>query len=240
MMSVSVEYVGKDLEAMDFAENYHRWILDIFRPFLGRRLVEVGAGTGSFSNLLLETTPEALSLVEPSAMYETLVESVPRNGGSTTISHYRNIFTAVANDIKRAEPDTVLYINVLEHIENDVDELRAVHQTLLVGGRVCIFVPSVPFLLSEFDRRIGHFRRYKRKELVRKCDDAGFKSRLVRSFDAPGILPWLVKYRLLGSTTMESSAVQLYDRVAVPIIRRIESVLHPPIGKNLIYVGEKV
>ncbi len=239
MTNVPVEYVGKDLEAMDFAENYHRWILDIFRPFLGRRLVEVGAGTGSFSNLLLETQPESLSLIEPSEMYEALVKNIPSDAGPTAISHHRNIFTSVANDIKPTRPDTLLYVNVLEHIENDVDELRAVHRTLSTGGRLCIFVPSLPFLLSDFDRRIGHFRRYERKDLLRKCEDAGFTLRLIRSFDAPGILPWLVKYRLLGSTTMESSAVQLYDRVAVPIIRRIEAVLHPPIGKNLIYVGEK-
>lgn len=240
MRELPVEYVGKDLEAMDFAENYHRWILDIFKPFLGRRLVEVGAGTGSFSNLLLETGPESLSLIEPSAMYDTLVETVPRSAGPTKISHYHNIFTAVADEISKAAPDTILYVNVLEHVENDLEELLAVHRTLSPGGRLCIFVPSLPFLLSEFDRRIGHFRRYTRKDLVRKCNKAGFRTRLIRSFDAPGIMPWLVKYRLLGSTTMESAAVQLYDRVAVPIIRRVENVLRPPIGKNLIYVGEKI
>ena len=64
-MSETVTYVGKDLESMSFAENYHRWILEIFRPYLGRRIVEVGAGTGAMSELLLEGEIESLGLVEP-------------------------------------------------------------------------------------------------------------------------------------------------------------------------------
>ncbi|HKX84996.1 MAG TPA: hypothetical protein VJL58_12310, partial [Pyrinomonadaceae bacterium] len=72
MKSSQVEYVGKDLEAMDFAVAYHKWILDLMRPFLGSDIVEVGAGTGSFSELLLTTQPSSLALVEPSAMFDLL------------------------------------------------------------------------------------------------------------------------------------------------------------------------
>ncbi len=72
-MSEKHGYAGKDLEAMSFAVNYHRWILSIFEPYLGKRVVEVGAGTGSFSELLLEQRLESLALVEPStAMYQQL------------------------------------------------------------------------------------------------------------------------------------------------------------------------
>ena len=72
-MSEKHGYAGKDLEAMSFAVNYHRWILSIFEPHLGKRVVEVGAGTGSFSELLLERRLESLSLVEPStAMHQQL------------------------------------------------------------------------------------------------------------------------------------------------------------------------
>ena len=76
-MGEGVAYAGRDLESMSFARNYHDWILELFRPYLGSRLVEVGAGTGSFSEMLLARGAETLSLVEPSTeMYRRLVENV--------------------------------------------------------------------------------------------------------------------------------------------------------------------
>jgi 16S rRNA A1518/A1519 N6-dimethyltransferase RsmA/KsgA/DIM1 with predicted DNA glycosylase/AP lyase activity len=90
-------YAGKDLEAMSFAVNYHRWILSIFEPYLGARVVEVGAGTGSFSELLLERRLESLSLVEPStAMYQQLCERVAESRNVTT---YNDVFEDVSEQI---------------------------------------------------------------------------------------------------------------------------------------------
>ena len=74
MAECAVEYVGKDLEAMDLALNYHEWIFELMKPFLGRRVVEVGAGTGGFSELLLKHETDELSLVEPSEMFDALRE----------------------------------------------------------------------------------------------------------------------------------------------------------------------
>ncbi len=240
MKNPEVEYAGKDLEAMDFAENYHRWILNLLKPYLGKHLVEVGAGTGSFSEMLLETNPETLSLVEPSAMFLALTENLSRSKVPAVIKFFRSIFTVVAAEIREAQaPDTLIYVNVLEHIENDRLELETVNQTLAAGGHVCIFVPSMPCLFSDFDKRIGHFRRYRKKELIEKCEAAGFKIVVARYFDFLGILPWFVKYRLMRSLTLESAAVQLYDCVAVPIIKRLENFIHPPIGKNLLVVAKK-
>ena len=71
-MNDKIVYIGKDLESMSFAKNYHRWILEIFLPFLGKRIVEVGAGSGSFSELLLSHNPKSFSLVEPSKMFQLL------------------------------------------------------------------------------------------------------------------------------------------------------------------------
>ncbi|MGQ0543492.1 MAG: methyltransferase domain-containing protein [Blastocatellia bacterium] len=240
MKKSEVEYIGKDLESMDFAENYHRWILELFKPFLGRSFVEVGAGTGSFSKLLLETNPESLVLVEPSEMFDSLTGNFPSETAYSKIHLIRNIFANAHETIRENHsPDTIFYINVLEHIEDDVFELKLVQETLFYGGRLCIFVPAIPFLLSDFDRQIGHFRRYRRKELIEKCVKAGFRIRFARGFDFPGIVPWFLKYRLMRSLTLESGAVAFYDKIAVPFIRPIENFLRPMIGKNLIVVAEK-
>ncbi len=226
---------------MDFAVNYHRWILELMKPFLGKHLVEVGAGTGAFSDLLLETSPETLSLIEPSAMFETLQANLAKHDSAAQIRAFPNIFAEVAAQIEAEQsPDSIIYINVLEHIEDDRLELEIVHRTLRENGRVFVFVPALPALFSEFDKQIGHFRRYRKGELAEKFRTTGFRILLSRYFDAAGIFPWLVKYRLLKSLTIESGAVHLYDKFVVPVAKPIESFLPLPLGKNLLFVAEKI
>lgn len=240
-MSESVDYIGKDLEAMSFAVNYHRWILREFRPFLGKHIVEVGAGTGSFSELLLEHEPHSISLVEPSQMYEYLAANVERMETKTDVKTYQSVFTKVADKIKaHQEPDSIIYVNVLEHVEDDEEELAAMHRTLSSNGRVFIFVPALPWLYGNFDKQVGHHRRYTKNELETKCERAGFK--LIKSFyfDFAGVAPWWIKYRLMKSDNLEGGAIKIYDKLVVPITKTFESFITPPLGKNLLLIAEKV
>ena len=240
-MSEKHGYAGKDLEAMSFAVNYHRWILSIFEPYLGTRVVEVGAGKGSFSELLLERRLESLSLVEPStAMYQTLCRRMEELNPSVTVSTYNDVFESVAEQIRSSErPDSIIYVNVLEHIENDVNELKVINNTLEAGGRLFIFVPALRWLHGSMDRQLGHFRRYTRTELEKKCVASGFRVIASRYFDVLGVLPWWVKYRLLQSKEMEPGAVRFYDQRVVPVAKTLESSLTPPIGKNVLLIAEK-
>jgi SAM-dependent methyltransferase len=240
-MDEPVVYAGRDLEAMSFARNYHRWILELFEPYLGTRIVEVGAGTGSFSELILTRPVETLSLVEPSReMYRLLVENVRALQTTARIETYNAVFGDVAERIGANErPDSIIYVNVLEHIADDEAELRAIHRTLAERGRVFIFVPALRWLYGSLDREIGHHRRYTRPELLEKCRGAGFRVLKSTFFDSTGVLPWWIKYRLLGSRTMEPGVVKLYDRFAVPLVKRMEALVSPPIGKSLLLVAEK-
>jgi len=239
---LSRAYAGTELEAMAFAENYHRWILEIFKPYFGKRVVEVGSGSGSFAELLVNDQIETLSLVEPAAeLYKLLNERVGRLSTATRIKTYNAIFTEVAEQIKLTQkPDSIVYVNVLEHIDDDEAELRAVHQTLTPGGRIFIFVPAFQWLFGEFDRQIGHYRRYTQAELCEKCRRAGFRIVAAKYMDLLGIVPWWIKYRLLGSTTMDPRTLKLWDKYAVPVSRSIESTIKPPAGKSIIFVGEAV
>jgi SAM-dependent methyltransferase len=233
------EYTGRELESMAFAVNYHRWILQMLRPFLGERLVEVGAGTGSFSELLLETNPESLTMLEPSAnMYPVLVRRLQAVDKRRVGRPLQSTLGDAANQI-RERPNSILYVNVLEHIEDDEAELAAAYSLLAPGGRVLIFVPANPWLMSPMDRQMGHYRRYKRSELLRKCRSAGFDISFSANFDILGIVPWWLKYCLMRSKRMESGLVWLYDRGVLPIAKILEAVISPPIGKNVVVVGEK-
>ncbi len=234
-------YVGRDLEVMAFAENYHRWILHVFKPFLGTRVVEVGAGTGSFSELVLEHSITSLTLVEPSTrMHQILNQRINPSAARLRINTYNTVFANVAAQIKiKQQPDSIIYVNVMEHIADDMAELRAVYETLERDGRLFIFVPALQWLFGGFDKQIGHFRRYSRSELENKCTLAGFKILKSVYFDFAGIVPWGIKYRLLRSNTLEVRSVKFYDRFVVPAAKAIESMIEPPIGKSLLLIAEK-
>ncbi len=242
MNTHNLVYVGRDLEAMSFAVNYHQWILQIFSPFIGTRIVEVGAGTGSFSEMLLRKNIESMSMVEPSAeMYKTLGERMSGLKTGVQIETYNSIFINIAEHIKSSQqPDSIVYVNVLEHIADDVAELRAVRRALSTNGRVFIFVPALRWLFGSFDRQIGHFRRYTKAELEDKCRQCGFKILESRYFDFAGIVPWWIKYRLLKSNTMEAGLVTAYDKYFIPVAKMIESRINFPIGKNIILIAEKI
>lgn len=234
-MTKAPVYIGKDLEAMSFAVNYHKWILDEFRPFIGDNIVEVGAGTGSFSELLLGETPERLTLIEPSEMFEQLTKNLEQTGTSTEVTFHHSMFLDVSPkivDISR--PDTIIYVNVLEHIQDDLLELQTIYKTLDNGGHCLIFVPALMSLYGEFDRKVGHFRRYTKKELEDKCRSAGFEIVRSKYFDLAGILPWFIKYKILRSDALSSGAVSTYDNLAVPLIRKFESRINIPLGKNIL------
>lgn len=236
-----ISYEGIDLESMSFALNYHRWILELFAPYMGSRLVEVGAGTGSFSELILERAPESLTLVEPSREMYAVLDGRAREWAARADVETRNdFFAAVAEEVSVGRrPDSIIYVNVLEHVSDDEAELRAVHRALPKGGRLFIFVPAFQWLYGGFDRRVAHLRRYARPELERKCSAAGFKVLKSVYFDLAGIAPWWVKYCLLKSDSMEPSLVRLYDRCIVPFIKVAERIVPPPVGKNILLVAEK-
>lgn len=227
------QYFGKDLEAMSFAANYHRWIMAELAPFLGHSVAEVGAGIGSFSQLILGTGIGRLTAFEPSEnMFPALAAYLETQPNASAV----NGFFAPPDGGERF--DTVIYVNVLEHIEDDAAELALAHDALNRGGHLLIFVPALPRLYSNLDRQVGHFRRYVKKGLEALVDRAGFEIVKSRYFDIAGIVPWYVSFVLLGNS-IGGTSVSLYDRLVVPPMRFLEKIVKPPIGKNLLLVARK-
>ncbi len=225
-------YSGKDLEAMSFAVNYHKWIVDEFGPFLGDSVAEVGAGTGSVSKLLLEKPIKRLLAFEPSAnMYPLLEELID----DVRAELFNDFF-----DLQLVERplDSVVYINVLEHINDDVAELAKALKALKPTGHVLLFVPALPRLYSSFDAEIGHFRRYKKNDLIDLVTRIGFRVVKARYFDFAGIIPWYINF-VLFQGSLGAARTALYDRFVVPLVRIVETVVAPFIGKNVMLIGEK-
>lgn len=220
---------------MSGADNYHAWIMDLCRPYVSGRSAEVGAGTGTFTRLLAQAgLPEVKAFEPAETLFPALKERV---AGLSSIEAINGLFP-------RHDPgyrgffDTVFYINVLEHIPDDAEELSSTYESLVPGGKLVVFVPALSWLYGSHDREVGHCRRYHKRQLIALAEAAGYRMRLARYFDLPGILPWFVLFRLL-KTRMQGGQVDLYDRFAVPLVRRMESLITPPIGKNLLLIAQK-
>ena len=228
------EYPGKELEAMSFAINYHQWIVDELTPFFGRVMVEVGAGKGDLSAMLIRKDVRQLYAFEPSSNLFPLLDAkaneLPR---VTAINEF------FRPDVVPEAFDSLLYINVLEHIEDDASELLSAYRALPIGGYLLLFVPALSWLFSDADRSVGHFRRYHKKTLVKLVEDTGFTVEKARYFDLAGIIPWYVNFVLLKNT-FSAGSVALYDKLIVPPMRIFEKTIKPPIGKNILLVAKKI
>jgi SAM-dependent methyltransferase len=227
------QYFGKDLEAMSFAINYHKWIMDEFYPYLGSFVAEVGAGTGNFSRLILETHIKSLNAYEPSKnMYPLLKEALSQDKRAEAI---KGFFSSADTE---EGFDSILYVNVLEHIKDDASELANAHKALNLNGHLLIFVPALPWLYSDLDKQLGHFRRYVKKDLADLTKKVGFTIVKARYFDIAGIIPWYVNFVLLNNS-IRGGSVSLYDRLVVPLMRLSERLIPPPIGKNVLLIAKK-
>jgi len=227
-------YFGKDLEAMSFAKNYHQWIFTEIKQYLGRRVAEVGAGTGSFSELLRENVKQ-LIVFEPSQNMYPFLKA--RFASTTIVKAINNKFSREYSKFERYF-DSIIYINVLEHIENDKQELSYVYKTLNRGGYAILFVPALSFLYSDLDKTLCHFRRYNKINAIKLAQQAGFKIKKAKYFDLSGIIPWYVAFVLL-KRQFTGRKISLYDTLVVPLMRKIEKIIVPPIGKNLLLVLQK-
>jgi SAM-dependent methyltransferase len=227
-----MEYPGKELEAMTFARNYHDWIVDELSSHLGQVVVEVGAGSGALSRLLLDKGIEKLFAFEPSnKLYIDLRESL----GNERRAHLIN--NILEPELFPPDADSVVYVNVLEHIEDDLNELRKVKNGLRSGGSLLIFVPALPALFSEVDSQMGHFRRYTKQKLLNVVEHSGFQVQSVKYMDFAGVLPWYLNFKLL-KRSFSVGSVSLYDRAIIPWMRKVEEVIRPPLGKNLLLIAK--
>ena len=234
--AVGSEYRGHDLDAMSVADRYSREIVRAFAPYLGRKVVEVGAGTGNISVILLEQRLARLDAIEPdTGMWARLTERV---GHRVDVGVHKGFLAGELARDRLGKVDSVVSVNVLEHVEDDAKELALMHSVLRPGGHLCLWVPALPALYSGLDRTLGHFRRYRRSELARKLTAAGFETLVLHYRDLVGMVAWFVSCRMLGQE-LTKGKVELYDRLVLPVTSVIGRWIQPPIGKNLVAIARK-
>jgi SAM-dependent methyltransferase len=238
------ERLTASLDKLAALENYYRWILEEIQPFLGNRLAEIGAGTGTFTEFLvaahLASTPAVhLAAFEPSEhhyqkLHEKLRGRYPdlAQAGRLTATH--GYFQSSPEGF-----DTIVMINVLEHIEHDLEAVRMVHQSLAPGGTYIVFVPALQWLYSPFDKAVGHYRRYEKTQLAEVFRMGGFAVVKAKYMDCLGVLPWYLLNVIGGSQSINPRLARLYDTWFVPVTKWAERLGEPCVGKNILMVGRK-
>ena len=233
---LSLDPIVRDLQIMAPARNYSRWIYEQFRPHLGRRVIECGAGIGNFTELLLDR-----ELVVAVDAYQPCLEQLARRFAAEkqVVPVLMDISSPRLLELSRHRPDTVICINVLEHVEDDVAALINMWSILQPGGRLALLVPAYPILYGTIDRKIGHYRRYTKRVLTDRIARAGFQIRRLFCMNVIAPLGWFLNNRIFKRQEESVAQVLFFDRFIVPWLRPAERILNPPFGLSLIAVCEK-
>jgi SAM-dependent methyltransferase len=226
------ETLAATLETLDGARNYRDWIFGLARPHLEQPVLEIGAGTGTFTGLCADLG--GVTAVEPvPALADALRET---HAADPRVELVEGVIDDVA---KEARYGSAVMFNVLEHIPDDSAALRGIHDRLLPGGNLVLWVPAFPFLYSRFDELLGHCRRYRLRDLRQLVLDSGYVVVDMRYVNLPGWFMWFFMARLLGRIPNRSVPVAMLDRYAVPIVRAIETRIRVPFGQSLLVVAQK-
>lgn len=207
-------------------------MFDRVRPWVGARVLEIGSGIGNLSQFLVDRP----SVVLTDTMPEYLERLRARFGHLSNVEVMRLYLPTPEGDVAARRFDTIVCLNVLEHVADDVGSLQAMRRLLDRGGRLVLLVPALRALYGSLDRALGHVRRYTAAELRNKFTQNGFRMRRLEYFNLAGIPGWWVSGKLLNREVIPSGPLRLFDAL-VPLFR-LERLLPWRIGQSLIAIGE--
>lgn len=224
------QYTGRDnLEIMAEAINYNSFLLSLVRRHIGQEfeVLDIGAGIGTFATALHNEGHHVLCF-EPDPKQAEYINSI----GLPVIKKLE--------DLKPSSLDFIYSLNVLEHIEDDLNSLKQWFHLLKPGGRVLIYVPAFQLLYSSMDRKVGHFRRYSKNDLTTKSRAAGFNVILAKYVDTLGFFATLA-YKLSHneSGSINRRGLIIYDRYIFPFNKIFDLVFGRMLGKNVYLVAKR-
>jgi SAM-dependent methyltransferase len=226
-------YVGTELELFAAVRNWKSYWSAQIRPFVAGDVLEVGAGIGSNTSFLDSGTSGRWVCLEPDAQLAAqLTGKLHEAAGRRT---HEIVCGTLQNLDSSWEFDTIVYIDVLEHIEDDRYELANAASRLRDGGRIIVLSPAHPWLFTAFDARIGHFRRYNR-EMLRRISPPSLRIEHLFYIDSAGLLLSSANRLLLRQSMPTQSQLRAWDHYVIPVSRVLDRCLFNSVGKSIIGV----
>ena len=217
-------------------EPYNRWLVSRFEDAVGRRVLEIGAGFGNITRHFKGRELLVASDLDPVAL-EHLKGTFRDDPAVRVASYHFPLDPAALEEVRAMRIDTVVCLNVLEHIEDDRATLADMYDLLQPGGRLVLLVPAFARLFGTLDEHLRHFRRYEKDELEEKVRAAGFVLEDVLYVNRPGIFGWWLNGRVLRRRVLPRSQLLAF-KLLMPLLER-ERVERPSAGLSLVAIGRK-
>lgn len=219
------------LESMSQAVWYNQWTVKKFAPFLRGDILEVGCGIGNFTKSLTK--------------YGRVFAIDINKNYVTDLKPSLNDSQVGFGDIEKGEYffakqkfDTVVCLNVLEHIRDDKKALKNMYGLLRSGGHLILLVPAYDFLFGRIDKEIGHFRRYNKKLLKSLLEEVSFKIVKTRVINFLGAVGWWIVSKLFLESRVSESKIKVFNLIA-PAFLFLENFIQPPFGTSILIIAKK-
>lgn len=234
-MNDDFSYIGTELEIFNHATEWKSYYGKHLLPYLGSEVLEVGAGIGGTTKVLCAGEHRRWVCLEPDTTLITQINRQIADGELPPFCEARAVSSAeLAADEKF---DSIIYIDVLEHIEDDQAEMLTISRHLKKDGYLIVLCPAHQKLFTPFDKAIGHFRRYNKKMLTKAVPENLRCVKLIY-LDSIGLLASLGNKLILNSSSPSHQQIQFWDKRLVPISRLTDAILGFRLGKTVIGVWQ--
>lgn len=217
-------------------KNNNKCVFEQIKPYLSNNVLEVGSGIGNISKFLISFNREVILTDINDSYLEYLRHKFIGNPKVKVIKH--NILLDDPSNLEPFKIDTIVCINVLEHIDSDKKALENIYKILQGGGRLILFVPALRNLQGSLDEKLLHFRRYEKRELLIKLEAVNFSVEMIYYFDFFAALGWFLNGVILKRKIMSSFQVKVFDKF-IPLLAKIEQKIRIPFGLSLIVICKK-
>jgi SAM-dependent methyltransferase len=228
-------YVGSELELFAAVRKWKTYWSRQIRPFITGDVIEVGAGIGSNTPFLDPGGDHRWVCLEPDPL---LLAQLTKTLKQTTDRQYETVCGTLQTVDGDQRFDTIIYIDVLEHIANDREELNIAASRLRPGGRIIVLAPAHQWLFSPFDAAIGHFRRYNRP-MLRSISPAGLMIEQLIYLDSAGLTASAANLLFFRQSTPTKAQLRFWDHWIVPVSQVADKLLLHSVGKSIVAIWRK-
>lgn len=229
-----MKYIGEELDLFQHARNWKNYFAAMLRPYVRGRVLDAGCGMGVNADHVWNDAVEQYTFLEPDVR---LLEQVPAHVKTPALHGAERIQDTTA-DLRGRQFDTILYLDVIEHIEDSTTELRRAYDLLAPGGHLLLLVPAFNYLYSDFDKAIGHYRRYDKGILKRELPPE-LERITTRYLDSLGMLMSLGNKWFLKQSEPKLAQILFWDRNVVPISKVADKVVFHGFGRSLLSISRK-
>jgi SAM-dependent methyltransferase len=227
----------KTLELLSGVESYNEWTFEIIEPFIGNVIFEAGCGKGTFTSRFLKKGK--VVACDISVDYLKEVEETYKDNPNLINTVKWNLHdTSGLQKLSKINFDTIVCLDVLEHIKEDSNVLINFNRLLSVGGILILKVPAVKAIYGTLDEHLGHYLRYSKKEIRTKVLQHGFEVLKLRYLNIIGIFGWYLNGVILKKSIIPITHLRMYERL-VPFLKFIEGIIPPPLGQSLFLICRK-